>query len=104
GGIQGGSMILYNSTRSMYEALKNYLEFFKEESCGQCVPCRIGCQQLLLGIEAMHQGKKPPAHISKLKRLVDVMGTSSRCRLGMSLVTPFNSIADNFSEEICSKE
>lgn len=103
GAQTGGSMILYNSTRSMYLVLKNYLEFFQEESCGQCAPCRIGCQQLLLGIEAMRQGTKPLSHIEKLRELVDVMGAASKCKLGMSLVNPFHSITEHFFEEICSK-
>ena len=42
----GGSMKLFNSSRSMYNVLHNYLDFFAEESCGQCTPCRVGCQQL----------------------------------------------------------
>jgi [NiFe] hydrogenase diaphorase moiety large subunit len=40
----GGSMKLFNSSRSMYNVLHNYLDFFAEESCGQCTPCRVGCQ------------------------------------------------------------
>jgi len=36
----GGSMMLFNSSRSMYNVLHDYLEFFTEESCGQCTPCR----------------------------------------------------------------
>lgn len=39
----GGSMMLFNSSRSMYNVLHNYLDFFREESCGQCTPCRVGC-------------------------------------------------------------
>jgi [NiFe] hydrogenase diaphorase moiety large subunit len=54
----GGSMMLFNSTRSMFNVLDNYLEFFREESCGQCTPCRVGCQQLLIGIKAVKQGQK----------------------------------------------
>jgi len=96
-------MILYNSKRSMYLVLKNYLEFFEEESCGQCVPCRIGCQQLLLGIEAIRQGTKPLSHMNKLRELIGVMSAASKCKLGMSLANPFNSITDNFAEEICAK-
>jgi len=41
----GGSMMIFNSSRSMYNVLHDYLEFFAEESCGQCTPCRVGCQQ-----------------------------------------------------------
>jgi len=37
----GGSMMLFNSSRSMYHVLDNYLDFFSEESCGQCTPCRV---------------------------------------------------------------
>ena len=40
----------------MYNVLHNYLDFFTEESCGQCTPCRVGCQQLLKGVEAVKQG------------------------------------------------
>ena len=38
----GGSMMIFNSSRSMYNVLHNYLDFFAEESCGQCTPCRVG--------------------------------------------------------------
>ena len=48
----GGSMMIFNSSRSMYNLLRNYLDFFQEESCGQCTPCRVGTQQLIHGIEA----------------------------------------------------
>jgi [NiFe] hydrogenase diaphorase moiety large subunit len=54
----GGSMKVFNSSRSMYNVLHNYLEFFEEESCGQCTPCRVGCQQLIKGIEAVKKGEK----------------------------------------------
>jgi len=66
----GGSMKLFNSSRSMYNVLHNYLDFFAEESCGQCTPCRVGCQQLLKGVEKVKKGdvlrtKKSPPHIGK---------------------------------------
>lgn len=53
----GGSMKLFNSSRSMYNVLHNYLDFFAEESCGQCTPCRVGCQQLLRGVEKVKKVK-----------------------------------------------
>ncbi|OPX93953.1 MAG: NAD-reducing hydrogenase HoxS subunit alpha [Syntrophorhabdus sp. PtaU1.Bin002] len=97
----GGSMMLFNSTRSMYHVLENYLEFFEEESCGQCTPCRAGCQQLLKGIEAVRSGEKPLSYIEKLRDLAQVMSVASKCGLGQSLVNPFNSITRYFREEIC---
>lgn len=97
----GGSIILFNSRRSMYNVLKNFLEFFEEESCGQCTPCRVGCQQLLKGIEAIRKGKKPQSYIRELQKLATTMSVSSKCGLGQSLINPFNSITTHFQEEIC---
>lgn len=96
----GGSMIFFNNSRSMYKVLHEYLHFFAEESCGLCTPCRVGTQQLLLGIEAVKKGEKPLAYIEVLKKLALNMKTSSKCRLGQSVANPFISILDNFMEEI----
>lgn len=96
----GGSMMLFNSSRSMYNVLKDYLEFFAEESCGQCTPCRVGCQQLLKGIEAVKKGEKDPSYLETLKKLAQTMKISAKCGLGQSVANPFISIVDNFREEI----
>ncbi len=96
----GGSMMLFNSSRSMYNVLKDYLEFFAEESCGQCTPCRVGCQQLLKGIEAVKRGERPPVYLEDLKKLTQTMKIAAKCGLGQSVGNPFNSIVDNFREEI----
>ncbi len=96
----GGSMMIFNSSRSMYNVLHDYLEFFTEESCGQCTPCRIGCQQLLKGIEAVKKGERPPTYLDDLKRLTATMKVAAKCGLGQSVANPFTSIVDNFREEI----
>ena len=96
----GGSMMLFNSSRSMYNILTDYLEFFEEESCGQCTPCRVGCQQLLKGIDAVKKGIKPPVYLEELQKLSDTMRIASKCGLGQSAPNPFNSIIKNFREEI----
>lgn len=96
----GGSMMIFNSTRSMYNVLHNYLEFFQEESCGQCTPCRIGCQQLLKGIEAIKNGVKDPEYLDQLMRLTETMKISSKCGLGQSVANSFASIVENFTEEM----
>lgn len=96
----GGSMMIFNSTRSMYNVLHDYLEFFNEESCGQCTPCRVGCQQLLQGIEAVKRSEKPISYLEDLKKLASTMKIAAKCGLGQSVANPFNSIIDNFKEEI----
>lgn len=96
----GGSMMVFNSSRSMYNVLHDYLEFFCEESCGQCTPCRVGSQQLLKGIEAVKKGERRPEYLDDLKKLAATMKIASKCGLGQSIANPFYSIVDNFREEI----
>ena len=96
----GGSMMLFNSSRSMYNVLHNYLDFFHEESCGQCTPCRVGCQQLLKGIEAVKRRDKPEAYLDTLLKLSQTMKIASKCGLGQSVGNSFHSIVNNFREEM----
>ncbi len=96
----GGSMKLFNSTRSMYNVLHNYLDFFVEESCGQCTPCRVGCQQLLKGISLVKKGEIKATYLNDLSKLAETMRLASKCGLGQSVGNAFNSIVDNFREEI----
>ena len=96
----GGSMMLFNSSRSMFNLLTNYLEFFTEESCGQCTPCRVGTQQLLEGSRAVKRGEKPTAYLDKLLALSETMKSTSKCGLGQSVANSFQSIVENFREEM----
>ena len=96
----GGSMKVFNSSRSMYNILENYLIFFEEESCGQCTPCRVGTQQLLKGIQAVKRKEKPKSHLDELLRLAYTMKYASKCGLGRSVGNAFRSIIENFREEI----
>jgi len=96
----GGSMKLFNSSRSMYNVLHNYLDFFTEESCGQCTPCRVGCQQLLKGVEAVKRGEKNSKYLDELVKLAKTMKRASKCGLGQSVGNAFGSIVENFKEEI----
>lgn len=96
----GGSMMLFNSSRSMYNVLDNYLEFFREESCGQCTPCRVGCQQLFLGIKSVKRGERPATYLDKLLKLSETMQYTAKCGLGQSVANSFISIVENFREEM----
>ncbi len=96
----GGSMMIFNSSRSMYNVLHNYLDFFVEESCGQCTPCRVGTQQLLLGIEAVKKGERSSSYLDKLLELAETMRVTAKCGLGQSVANSFASIVENFKEEM----
>ncbi len=100
GGTTGSSTMLFDSTRSMFKVLCNYLSFYAEESCGQCTPCRVGCQQLLLGIKAVKKGEKPPQYLDQLLKLAETMKITAKCGLGQSVTNSFTSIVTNFREEM----
>jgi [NiFe] hydrogenase diaphorase moiety large subunit len=96
----GGSMKLFNSSRSMYHILHNYLDFFTEESCGQCTPCRVGCQQLLNGVEKVKKKEVHAIYLNELVKLAESMKIAAKCGLGQSVGNAFKSIVENFREEI----
>jgi len=96
----GGSVMIFNESRNMLHVLKNFMEFFVDESCGQCTPCRIGNVKLLEGVEMIENGTYTFAHINKLKELGRTMQVASKCGLGQSSPNPFISILENFNDEI----
>ncbi|MGE5804867.1 MAG: NADH-ubiquinone oxidoreductase-F iron-sulfur binding region domain-containing protein, partial [Ignavibacteria bacterium] len=79
---------------------KNFMEFFVEESCGQCTPCRIGNTKLLEGVEKIEKGEFSYAYLNTLKDLGKTMQVASKCGLGQSSPNSFISILENFKDEI----
>ncbi len=96
----GGSIMIFDESRNMLKVLKNFMEFFVEESCGQCTPCRAGNVKLLEGIEMIEKGNFTFKYINTLKDLGRTMQVASKCGLGQSSPNPFISILENFKEEI----
>jgi len=96
----GGSIIIFDENRDMLKVLKNFMEFFVEESCGQCTPCRIGNSKLLEGVEMIENEEYTFAYLSKLKDLGKTMQVASKCGLGQSSPNSFLSILENFKDEI----
>ena len=99
----GGSIMVFGKNRDMLKILKNFMEFFVEESCGQCTPCRIGNVKLLEGVEMIEKGEFTFEYINKLKELGATMQVASKCGLGQSSPNSFISILENFKDEILNK-
>ena len=92
--------MIFNQSRNMLHILKNFMEFFVEESCGQCTPCRIGNVKLLEGVEKIGKNDFTFDYIKNLKELGHTMQVASKCGLGQSSPNSFISILDNFKDEI----
>ena len=99
----GGSVIVFGQSRDMLEVAKNFLEFFVEESCGQCTPCREGNVKLLEGVRLLEDGRCSMAYLKDLCALGETMQLASKCGLGQSSPNAFLSIVKNFKDEILGR-
>jgi len=96
----GGSIIVFGPQRDMLVVARNFLEFFVEESCGQCTPCREGAPKLLEGVELLQRGKCSMAYLRELRGLGETLQLASKCGLGQTAPSAFLSITDGFKDEI----
>jgi [NiFe] hydrogenase diaphorase moiety large subunit len=87
----------------MLAVAKNFMEFFVEESCGQCTPCREGNAKLLEGIEMLEEGRCSAAYLDELTKLGEVMQLASKCGLGQSSPNAFLSIVSHFQDELMGR-
>lgn len=96
----GGSVIIIGPDRDMLALAHNLLDFFVDESCGQCTPCRLGNTKLLEGVEMLRQGTCTPEYLRDLKGLANTMQVASKCGLGQTSSVAFMSILEHFGDEI----
>ena len=87
----------------MLHVAKNFMEFFVEESCGQCTPCREGNAKLLEGIEMLDEGACSMEYLNELCTLGEIMQLASKCGLGQSSPNAFLSIVEHFRDEILGR-
>ncbi len=96
----GGSIIVFGPQRDMLEVARNFLEFFIDESCGQCTPCRDGVPKLLEGVEMLQRGTCSMGYLRELCSLGETLRVASKCGLGQTAPRAFLSIVEHFSDEI----
>ena len=99
----GGSVIVYGQERDLLEIAENYLEFFVEESCGQCTPCRDGNVKLLEGIKLLLKGKCSTRYLNELIGLGETIKLASKCGLGQSSPKVLLAINQHFRDEIMAR-
>ncbi len=99
----GGSVMVIGQQRDLLDVAENFLEFFVEESCGQCTPCRLGNAQLLEGVELLKQGGCSAAHLADLKALGATMQVAAKCGLGQTSPSAFLSIVGAFADDVTTR-
>ncbi len=99
----GGSIIVFGPNIDMLEVAKNFTDFFIEECCGQCTPCRIGNVKIREGIKMLEEGRCSSSYLNDLIKLSKTMRLVSKCGLGQSSGNAFVTIMESFKDEILGR-
>jgi len=100
GSIMGsGGMIVMDEDTCMVDVAKYFLNFTQEESCGKCVPCRIGTRQMVEILTQITQGKGEEEDIKKLEDLTKTVQSASLCGLGQTAPNPVHTTLKYFRDE-----
>ena len=94
-----GGMIVLDETTCMVDLARHYMHFTQEESCGKCVPCRVGTRQMHDILVRITRGEGEEEDLARLDDLGDSIRVASLCGLGQSAPNPVLSTLRHFREE-----
>ena len=94
-----GGLIVMDEDDCMVDIAKFFLEFTVDESCGKCVPCRVGTVRLLETLEKITNGNGTLEDIDKLEELSEYIKSASLCALGQTAPNPVLSTMKFFRNE-----
>jgi NADH-quinone oxidoreductase subunit F len=97
--IGSGGMVVLDETNCMVNIAKFFLEFTQAESCGKCVPCRIGTKRLLEILDRISKGLGKEGDIELLEGLCANVKSASLCGLGQTAPNPILSTLKYFRSE-----
>lgn len=100
GSIMGsGGLIIMDDTADMVDVARFFMEFSMDESCGKCVPCRVGTRMMHDLLEKVCHDKATSLDLARLEELAVYVKETSLCGLGASAPNPFLSTLRHFREE-----
>ena len=100
GAIMGsGGLIVMDEDTCMVDIARFFIDFVQEESCGKCVPCRIGTRRMLEMLTRFTTGEGEPGDIERLERLGKMVKKAALCGLGQTAPNPVLSTIRYFRDE-----
>lgn len=103
GSIMGsGGMIVMDEHTSMIDVARFFMEFCMTESCGKCIPCRVGTVQMYNLLDKIYAGNGTQADLALLESLCEMVRETSLCGLGQTAPNPVLSTLQYFREEYTS--
>jgi NADH:ubiquinone oxidoreductase subunit F (NADH-binding)/(2Fe-2S) ferredoxin len=104
GSIMGsGGLIVMDESSDMVDVARFFMEFCVDESCGKCVPCRVGTKMLHDLLQKFCENKATRLDLERLEELAQYVKDCSLCGLGMSAPNPLLSTLRHFREEYESR-
>ena len=94
-----GGMVVMDDSACMVDVAKYFMAFLKDESCGKCVPCRLGTDRMLEILTDITEGRGTMEQLDTLKDLAWTMSVSSLCALGKTAPNPVLSTLRYFADE-----
>ena len=98
-GLGSGAVIIMDDTTCMVDALLRISEFYMDESCGQCTPCREGTGWMVRILHRIKEGHGEPGDIEKLANVADNIEGRTICALGEAAAWPVQSFIKQFYQE-----
>ena len=95
----GGSFMIFSAERSIVDIVNHFMEFYIEESCGYCTPCRVGNVLLREYLERIMDGNGESADLEVLQQLGTTVKTTSRCGFGQTSPNPILTTLEKFRAE-----
>lgn len=100
GAIMGsGGLIVMNEDTCMVDTARYFLDFIRDESCGKCLPCRVGTKRMLEILERITEGKGREGDIELLQELAETLKQTAMCGLGQTAANPVLSTIRYFRDE-----
>ena len=100
GSIMGsGGLIIMDSKSCMVDVAKYFMDFCADESCGKCVPCRVGTVEMHHILERICEGHAMPGDLQNLRELCELVRETSLCGLGQNAPNPVLSTLRYFLDE-----
>ncbi|TAK32750.1 MAG: hydrogenase [Chloroflexota bacterium] len=97
--IGDGAMVVMDDTTCMVDTARFFTAFSQSESCGKCVPCRLGTKRLLDVVDRITSGKAEMSDLDLLVELGETISAGSLCGLGMGAANPVLSTLKHFRDE-----
>ncbi len=97
--VGSGGMVVADEDTCMVDLARFFLSFVQHESCGKCVPCRVGTRQMLKILERITNGKGKPEDIAQLENLAKTIKAGSLCALGGTAPNPVLTTLRYFKDE-----